>query len=111
MSRVSSKLKRRRLHRLFEMQAGVCAHCGREMLPVERRDGSAHVPALAPTIDHVVPEVAGGIDALVNLVAAHRICNERRGHQPPSQSIKHALENNLAQLRADPMYCMRDIQA
>jgi hypothetical protein len=32
----------------------------------------------APSIDHIIPRAAGGVDALENMRAAHRWCNQAK---------------------------------
>lgn len=59
---------------IWERDGWRCHLCHR---PVKR---DAKVPhPLAPTIDHLVPISAGGLDTALNVATAHFICNTRRG--------------------------------
>lgn len=40
-----------------------------------------------PTIDHLVPISAGGLDERANVALAHRECNLRRRHIGPAQLL------------------------
>ncbi len=59
-----------------------CAACGKEMI----FKGDLDIPRwwlhpMARTVDHVVPTVEGGSDALSNLRPMHRSCNSKRGNR------------------------------
>ena len=60
------------LRRLFDRQDGLCAICRGPMCWIE------HAPNQA-TRDHKVPRSRGGSNALTNLRAACKRCNEQRG--------------------------------
>lgn len=66
----------RRLHRV---QGGRCYLCGKTL----HAPGGVSHRALAPTIDHIVPRVAGGIRWFPNIALACMKCNSARGHRPP----------------------------
>lgn len=57
--------------RLASAQGFICAICGTEM------DDE-------PTIDHVIPLAKNGNDGPGNIVAAHRICNNRKADRMPN---------------------------
>jgi len=67
------------IQRLFEQQKGVCPWCGYTMLmsdiPTSHRDVDA-------TVDHLSPFVDGRTRPTRFKVAAHRKCNNSRGHDP-----------------------------
>lgn len=64
---------------LFELQGGLCYLCGGVMgvhrLGADQRPDDA-------TRDHVRPRKRRGGD-VDNLLAAHRVCNEAKGHRDP----------------------------
>jgi len=69
--------------RVFSMNDGVCAICGREL--------NINLPAgnpLSPELDEIIPIARGGsaydID---NLQAVHRICNQRKGSKMPGDEL------------------------
>lgn len=43
---------------------------------------------LRKTRDHVIPKVKGGQRTRDNIRAAHRLCNEMRGHQDVTEGLK-----------------------
>lgn len=74
--------KRRRglIRRLFSEQNGLCFLCDRRMPKVgEHQKNRAKV-----TMEHVVPLSQGGEDSWENVVAAHSICNARKGGRSPT---------------------------
>lgn len=79
-SKMGMREKHNRQNRLWDIQDGVCAHCGYAMPHPEalRADGRMTCDN-APSLDHVIPRSRGGVSALSNLVLAHRRCNEKRG--------------------------------
>lgn len=62
---------------LIELQGGICAICGGLMVY-----GDGH--GQEPTVDHVLSRKMGGMDALGNLVAAHRVCNMEKDADLPT---------------------------
>jgi len=58
---------------IFERDGWICWICGQE---VDRE--STGVSPAAPSIDHVVPLLAGGDDTPENVRCAHFECNKRR---------------------------------
>lgn len=76
--------RRGRCHRLWEEQDGKCFYCDREMAaPLTQRLRHRKRPDAA-TIDHVVPQAAGGAAEWPNEVAACRTCNAAKADAPPS---------------------------
>ena len=66
-------LKRRRWRiKLSEAQGHRCCYCGIPLIDAPRQQNSA-------TLEHVIPEAAGGWDGDINLVVACKFCNEGRG--------------------------------
>ena len=66
--------------RLWQVQSGCCALCGKPM-PRSRFE-VAHATIWKrerPTFDHIVPRAAGGPDREDNLQLAHARCNRRKG--------------------------------
>ncbi len=72
-SQRNSKVRRRRLRRLFEKYNGRCALCNH---PVELE--GAQSPDKA-TVDHVIPLCAGGEDNWDNWQLACNECNNKKG--------------------------------
>lgn len=66
-------VKWRKRRALFKQQRGMCAICGGQM-GFSQRCGQNAV-----TLDHIVPKSKGGGNAIANLRAVHRRCNEARG--------------------------------
>lgn len=67
--------------RLFLAQRGKCFHCGSPMLmsvATKTRNGRFNG---GWTREHVVPISKGGPKAYINVVLAHKRCNERRGNR------------------------------
>ncbi len=56
---------------VWDKSGGICWYCGKVLHPF--RDF---------TIDHFVPMVRRGTEAIENLVPACRDCNSRKGHRP-----------------------------
>lgn len=69
-------LKRKKAWRkkLLVTQSGRCFYCRSLM---DQADSKRF-----PTLDHLTPASAGGLDALCNLVLACRECNTRKGNLP-----------------------------
>jgi 5-methylcytosine-specific restriction endonuclease McrA len=65
---------------LFREQDGRCWLCDGLMV-LTGRDGLRRPDAC--TVDHVQPKILGGKDERSNYRAAHRRCNNIRGHQTP----------------------------
>lgn len=76
-------------------QGGYCCYCCLPMLePCQQEVIAAHLGlspkiarAIECTAEHLQAKGEGGADDLANIVAAHRVCNERRHRQP-----RHVLE-------------------
>lgn len=62
-------------HRLWLRQRGRCYWCGQ---PIPH-NATAGAPECL-TVDHLIPRSRGGTDSPLNLVAAHKVCNELRGN-------------------------------
>jgi endogenous inhibitor of DNA gyrase (YacG/DUF329 family) len=60
---------------IWERDGYRCGICGE---PTERQRPNQYRP-LAPTIDHIVPLVAGGTDEPANVQCAHWLCNSLKG--------------------------------
>lgn len=56
-----------------------CWLCGK---PLRFDVGPRH--PLAPSVDHLVAVVDGGVDVVENMLPAHYGCNSRRGRRDPS---------------------------
>jgi 5-methylcytosine-specific restriction endonuclease McrA len=79
------------LHCLRE-QGGLCWLCRK---PLRRQDA---------TVDHVIPKIRGGNNSRGNLVAAHAICNVKKGSRSPTRPKTEANLNALRALAGlDPM--------
>lgn len=63
---------------LGRIQGYICPLCG-EPIVRDKRGRLINYSA-----DHVVPRARGGIDALGNLVLAHRRCNSGKGDREPT---------------------------
>lgn len=50
------------------------------------------------TIEHLIPRVAGGTNALVNLALAHRLCNQRADDWPLARKLELRSELRAAQV-------------
>lgn len=73
-----NKSRLNRLRRLYEKQNGLCWICCEEM--ELRADDCLKMPKPnQATLDHIVPRSLGGTSTIVNLRAAHSLCNSRRG--------------------------------
>ena len=59
-----------------------CCICGRECDPAEPYDRGRN--PRYPTVEHLLPQSAGGTHDLDNLRLAHKGCNSARGNRPPS---------------------------
>lgn len=60
---------------IFERDGWTCQLCGKRL-------GTNSVPdPTAPTIDHVIPLSAGGLDDRANVQAAHFLCNSLKGNK------------------------------
>ncbi len=84
---MSASLRIKR-ERLFALQKGICAYCGKAM-PTEDVSKFKN-----PTLDHVIPRSKGGTDAYKNLVVAHARCNWRRGNGEPWRAV-HRMQKRL----------------
>ncbi|WP_223871748.1 HNH endonuclease [Candidatus Dactylopiibacterium carminicum] len=73
---------------LFLRDRHICAYCGNEF-------STARL-----TRDHIRPLSQGGIDSWMNVVAACRSCNQRKGGNTPEQA-------RMLLLFAPPMYRTR----
>ena len=59
---------------IFERDGWICGICGRK---INKR--LKHPNPLSKSIDHIVPLIKGGVDAPVNVQAAHLRCNLGKG--------------------------------
>jgi len=57
-----------------------CHLCGKKVNPT-----LSGMHEMGPTVDHLVPVSAGGLDELVNVALAHRRCNTTRRDVGPAQ--------------------------
>lgn len=79
------------LRRLFDEQKGVCPWCSYTMILCDERDWQSNRDVDA-TIDHLSPAVEGKSRQMRFKVAAHRKCNNSRGHDMQvRQEIKDAI--------------------
>lgn len=96
MAAMNAKQRAPHMRRLWEWQNGQCAACRIGMPhPDQRRESGAPVMGNAPTLDHYRPRVAGGSNALENLLLVCSQCNFRRGDSAPSkrlQAMKREIE-------------------
>lgn len=76
-------------HRGREAWLGKCLHCNAHLLV-----GLDGEPISRATIEHIVPQTAGGTDALTNLALACARCNHGKGrrHDPHYQRDARAQE-------------------
>lgn len=86
-----------RLSKLFHVQKGVCAGCGKGM----RLRGAQHQPWRATT-DEVWPRARGGKRLLGNQVAMHRSCNEAKADRMPNGCEIIMLHLVNARLMSEP---------
>lgn len=59
-----------------------CSYCGRRMVPLNHKIDNAALSdrhARRPTLDHIVPRVAGGPNSWMNLTGACHSCNAAKG--------------------------------
>lgn len=70
-----SARRRRQLVRIIERDGLMCWICRSPVDPESSRQA-----ADGATLDHVVPQAAGGGNELTNLRLAHKRCNQVRGH-------------------------------
>lgn len=70
-----NKTKRKELERAFRRQKGKCHLCGKQMSQSLSKDDE-----MRATADHVVPKSHGG-NINGNIMAAHAVCNHRRGNR------------------------------
>lgn len=84
---MSKEDKHRRMRTLFDLQSGICPHCGKNIQhPDEAREmGRMNWPK-GPSLDHVIPRSKGGVNAMTNLILTHRRCNNNRGDNPMTPS-------------------------
>ena len=66
------------ISKVWNKTGGLCWYCGCDLvLSEKRRDGAYYGPD-GFCIEHLVPQIKGGTDALDNLVPACRHCNSRK---------------------------------
>jgi 5-methylcytosine-specific restriction endonuclease McrA len=68
-----------------EVWEGKCLHCNRKL--VVELDGTA---VARVTIEHIVPQSAGGSNDLLNLALACSRCNNKKGRQHDWKGLKDA---------------------
>ncbi|PZR12049.1 MAG: HNH endonuclease [Archangium gephyra] len=73
-----------------EVWEGRCIHCNRKL--VVELDGRA---AKSVTIEHIVPQTAGGSDDLANLALACARCNHKKGRQHDKKGLRDARASEL----------------
>jgi hypothetical protein len=62
-------------------------------------DGGHGNKPLATTLDHITPEVHGGLSKLENLRLSHKICNSMRGHAELSEKLKEKCQLKVKEIR------------
>lgn len=84
---------------LRQLQGGICPICGG---PLTSGHENLH---WRPTLDHVIPRAIGGANTIGNLLAAHAICNVRKGSSIPTgcQIIWLLAINNRLGVKPDRM--------
>lgn len=89
---------RRIKHQLHAEQHGLCAYCDCAML---LQPGTFPQPPNLCTVDHVLPIIKGGTDAISNLVACCVECNAlKKGHTVESLRLMADRVERLIQTRA-----------
>lgn len=73
-----------------EVWEGRCIHCNRKL--VVELDGRA---TKSVTIEHIVPQSAGGNDELPNLALACDRCNHKKGRQHDKKGLRDARAREL----------------
>lgn len=68
---------------VFARDNGVCHLCGKD---VDR--SLSFTDAMGPTMDHLVPLVAGGAHSLANVALAHRSCNSSKGTRAVGEQLR-----------------------
>lgn len=81
--------KRRRLLRLFKEQGGRCWLCGHYMRVPTSGGGVSKIEA---TLDHLVPRNPPGVMKPRPQKAAHRMCNNTRGHGELPEKIRKQID-------------------
>ena len=86
-----TKMRKRRLTRLFEQQKCLCAYCETQMEPISINQ-KCHKerierPTTAPTLDHVKPLGLGGTNDPDNFVACCHGCNIKKANKLPLNFI------------------------
>lgn len=99
MVALNSQRRKEPLGKLYDAQRGICASCGRRMVPF----GDCGLDHLLPSIDHLIARKSGGGDHIGNMVAMHRACNSAKGDRSPTgcERIFHHLV--LARLDMHPL--------
>lgn len=67
---------------LWKRQNGRCAYCGERMVSPKKLNHPRRL-----TLDHIIPRSKGGGNAINNLVAACRACNEAKADESAPLSI------------------------
>jgi 5-methylcytosine-specific restriction endonuclease McrA len=92
--------RKRRVHVAFGYQ---CVYCGKLTWHGPGWKAGHIVTQKAKrlaTVDHIVPVVLGGTDALWNLVSSCRLCNSSRGHQDFVDYVYRVADGDAEKLRA-----------
>ena len=81
--------RRHSIQKIFDRDHGRCRYCAKKV----RIKGRGKWSWPQGTIDHIIPKVRGGTDALANLVLACRHCNHAKGDmmwapKPPGPMVK-----------------------
>jgi hypothetical protein len=109
----------RRLEKLFTEQKGVCPWCGYTMIMVTPGISVSGNVDAAATIDHLMPHLEMKRNATRFVVAAHRKCNNSRGHsveireEIKREMIKSASYMGLTKnmTMANHIWCQKILQA
>jgi len=93
---ISSKKKISVISQIYERDGRDCFYCETELLPLEGIVKTAgDIPSNYPTIEHIIPRVIGGGDALSNLRVSCPECNNAKGYQLPEELMSSMSSKQL----------------
>ena len=86
---ISVKKKLSLISQIYDRDGTKCWYCQKQLLELEQIEKSGTgIPDDYPTIEHVIPAVIGGGDALANLRASCAPCNNAKDYELPLEMIE-----------------------
>lgn len=104
MVRTHEPIDKRLRARLRKQRETHCQLCNGQLGPI-LYDDVDHLHPLAFAADHIIPLSRGGAKHFTNLMAVHRLCNQRKGNRLPGEDKAPASTKTTATTTTEQQHC------